>query len=263
MKSSLIKSEINNKILQIKLNNPEHQNTLSEEMIDELDSSLVKGSKNNDVKVIILSSTGPVFCAGHNLKDLNSKRKENDNGKSYYEKIFGKCSTLMMNMIKNNKPIIAVIDGVATAVGCQLISSCDLAYCSSNAMFATPGINIGLFCSTPMVPLSRNVNKKAAMEMLLTGDLINAHKAQQIGLINNVFSSEKLMEEVTEVALKISSKSMKTLKIGKRAFYQQREMSVKEAYDFTSNLMVDNMLNEDSEEGINAFLEKRKPVWKD
>ena len=167
----------------------------------------------------------------------------------------------MMNITNNPKPIIAAIDGIATAAGCQLIASCDLAYSSDKARFATPGVNIGLFCSTPMVPLSRNVSKKAAMEMLLTGDLIDADKAQQIGLVNGVFTSDKLMQKVSEVAQKISSKSMKTLKIGKKAFYKQREMSLKDAYDFTSAVMTENMLNSESEEGIRAFLEKRKPVW--
>ncbi len=261
MKAYLVKSELQNKVLHIKLNNPKNQNTLSEDMIKQLDDKLQQGSEDKSVKVIILSSTGPVFCAGHNLKDLNSQRSESDKGKSYYDKIFKNCSILMMNITKNHKPIIAAIDGIATAAGCQLIASCDLAYASDKAKFATPGVNIGLFCSTPMVPLSRNVNKKAAMEMLLTGDLIDANKAQQIGLINEVFNSDQLMQKVLEVAQKISSKSMKTLKIGKKAFYKQREMSLQDAYDFTSTLMVENMLNSDSEEGIRAFLDKRKPIW--
>ena len=261
MIACLVKSELKKNILQITLNNPKHQNTLSEAMIKQLDDKLQQGSKDNSVKVIILSSAGPVFCAGHNLKDLNSKRSESDKGKSYYEKIFKDCSTLMMNITNNSKPIIAAIDGIATAAGCQLIASCDLAYSSDKARFATPGVNIGLFCSTPMVPLSRNVSKKAAMEMLLTGDLIDAYKAQQIGLVNGVFTSDGLMQQVSEVAQKISSKSMKTLKIGKKAFYKQREMSLKDAYDFTSAVMTENMLNSESEEGIRAFLEKRKPVW--
>ena len=261
MTAYLVKSELQNKILHIKLNNTKYQNTLSEDMIKQLDDKLQQGSEDNSVKVIILSSTGPVFCAGHNLKDLNAKRSEHDKGKSYYNKIFKNCSILMMNITKNHKPIIAAIDGIATAAGCQLIASCDLAYSSDKARFATPGVNIGLFCSTPMVPLSRNVSKKAAMEMLLTGDLIDAHKARQIGLINEVFSSDQLMQKVLDITQKISSKSMKTLKIGKKAFYKQREMSLQDAYDFTSNVMVENMLNSDSEEGISAFLNKRKPIW--
>ena len=167
----------------------------------------------------------------------------------------------MINIVKNSKPIIAAVDGIATAAGCQLIASCDLAYASQESKFATPGVNIGLFCSTPMVALSRTVNKKSAMEMLLTGELIDAKKAYQIGLINNYYKSNQLLKEVFNVAEKISSKSMETVKIGKKAFYNQREMSLEDAYKYTSSVMVENILKEDSKEGINAFLEKRKPNW--
>ena len=168
----------------------------------------------------------------------------------------------MININNCSKPIIAVVDGIATAAGCQLISSCDLAYSSNRSQYATPGVNIGLFCSTPMVPLSRNVAKKHAMEMLLTGDLINAEKAMNIGLINDIFEPEKLNNKVIEIASKIASKSKTTIKIGKKAFYEQKEMSLEDAYTYTSKIMADNMLHQDSEEGINAFLEKRIPNWK-
>ena len=261
MKDTLVKSDLINKVLHLTLNDPEHQNTLSDEMISELEKKFKKASQDKYVKVIILSSTGKVFCAGHNLKDLNSKRLDLDKGKSYYAKIFRSCSLLMMNIVQNPKPVIAAIDGIATAAGCQLIASCDLAYASDRAKFATPGVNIGLFCSTPMVALSRSVSKKSAMEMLLTGDLIDAKNACKIGLINNFFNSEELMKKVFEQADKISSKSMKTLKIGKKAFYKQREMSLEDAYNYTSTVMIENMLEKDSEEGISAFLEKRKPIW--
>ena len=261
MKNNLVKSELINKVLHLTLNDQEHQNTLSDEMISELDKKFKEASQDKHVKVIILSSTGKVFCAGHNLKDLNSKRLDLDNGKSYYAKIFRSCSLLMMNIVQNPKPVIAAIDGIATAAGCQLIASCDLAYASDRAKFATPGVNIGLFCSTPMVALSRSVSKKSAMEMLLTGELIDAKNACKIGLINNFFNSEELMKKVFEQADKISSKSMKTLKIGKKAFYKQREMSLEDAYNYTSTVMIENMLEKDSEEGISAFLEKRKPIW--
>ena len=261
MKDALIKSELINKVLHLKLDDQEHQNTLSYEMISELNKKFTQASEDKNIKVIILSSTGKVFCAGHNLRDLNSKRSDQDKGKSYYEKIFRSCSLLMMNIIQNPKPVIAAIDGIATAAGCQLIASCDLAYASNRAQFATPGVNIGLFCSTPMVALSRNVSKKSAMEMLLTGELIDANKACKIGLINDYFNSDELMIKVFEQANKISSKSMKTLKIGKKAFYKQREMSIEEAYNYTSLVMTQNMLEKDSEEGIDAFLEKRQPIW--
>jgi len=261
MSNEILKIEIINKVLHLKLNDAKNQNTLSERMINEINAKLLEAAKNEKIKVVILSSSGKVFCAGHDLKDLSSKRLELDKGKNYYKKIFKNCSDLMMNITQNPKPIIAAVDGIATAAGCQLIASCDLAYASENAKFATPGVNIGLFCSTPMVALSRNVGKKSAMEMLLTGDLINAKKAKEIGLINNCYNSSDLMEIVFEKAEKITSKSMKTIKIGKQAFYKQKEMSLEDAYIYTSSVMVENMLENDSEEGISAFLEKRKPKW--
>ena len=263
MSFRLIKAEKNNNIFNIILNDEKNQNTLSEEMINELSKVFEMAESDNEIKVIILSSIGKVFCAGHNLKDLNSKRSENDNGEHYYKKLFQMCSELMISINKHSKPVIAMINGIATAAGCQLISSCDLAYSSENSQFATPGVNIGLFCSTPMVPLSRTVGKKQAMEMLLTGDLIDAKKALSIGLINNVFETEKLQENVLKIANKIASKSSATIKIGKDAFYKQKDMSLKEAYDYTSKIMTENMLHKDSEEGITAFLEKRTPNWKD
>ena len=263
MSFRLIKTEKSNNVFNIILNDEKHQNTLSEEMINELSEVFEMAESDNEIKVIILSSIGKVFCAGHNLKDLNSKRSENDNGEHYYKKLFQMCSELMISINKHSKPVIAMIDGIATAAGCQLISSCDLAYSSENSQFATPGVNIGLFCSTPMVPLSRTVGKKQAMEMLLTGDLIDAKKALSIGLINNVFEIEKLEENVLKIANKIASKSSTTIKIGKDAFYKQKDMSLKEAYDYTSKIMTENMLHKDSEEGITAFLEKRTPNWKD
>jgi len=261
MKDNLIKSELIDKVLHLTLNDPLNQNALSEKMIKELDLKLQAASKNNDVKVVVISSTGKIFCAGHNLKELKSKRLELDKGKNYYKELFKSCSNMMINIVQNSKPIIAAVDGIATAAGCQLIASCDLAYSSDQAKFATPGVNIGLFCSTPMVALSRNVNKKQAMEMLLTGDLIDAKKAYKIGLINNYFSSDELMKNVFEKAEKISSKSSKTIKIGKEAYYKQRAMSLEDAYNYTSSVMVENMLENDSKEGIDAFLEKRKPIW--
>ena len=263
MNFRLIKTEKSNNVFNIILNDEKHQNTLSEEMINELSEVFEMAESDYEIKVIILSSIGKVFCAGHNLKDLNSKRSENDKGEYYYKKLFQMSSELMISITKHSKPVIAMIDGIATAAGCQLISSCDLAYSSENSQFATPGVNIGLFCSTPMVPLSRTVGKKQAMEMLLTGDLIDAKKALSIGLINNVFEIEKLEENVLKIANKIASKSSATIKIGKDAFYKQKDMSLKEAYDYTSKIMTKNMLHKDSEEGITAFLEKRSPNWKD
>ncbi|MDC3131545.1 enoyl-CoA hydratase [Pelagibacteraceae bacterium] len=263
MNFNLLKIEETNNIYNIILSDPKKQNTLSEEMINELQTAVKNGETNKKINVILISSTGKVFSAGHNLKDLNSKRDEKDKGKEYYKRIFKLCSELMINIKNCSKPIIAVVDGIATAAGCQLISSCDLAYSSNRSQYATPGVNIGLFCSTPMVPLSRNVAKKHAMEMLLTGDLINAEKAKSIGLINDIFEPEKLNNKVIEIASKIASKSKTTIKIGKRAFYEQKEMSLEDAYNYTSKIMAENMLHQDSEEGISAFLEKRIPNWKE
>ncbi len=261
MNDTLVKSKIINKVFHLTLNDQMNQNTLGEMMINILNKKFKEASRDKDIKVIVLSSTGKVFCAGHNLKDLDLKRNDPDNGRSYYKKIFKSCSSLMMNIVQNPKPVIAAIDGVATAAGCQLIASCDLAYASDKAKFATPGVNIGLFCSTPMVALSRSVNKKSAMEMLLTGDLIDAKKACEIGLINNYFNNNDLMKRVFEQANKISLKPMQTLKIGKKAFYKQKEMLLEEAYHYTSKVMIENMLEKDSKEGISAFLEKRTPNW--
>ena len=263
MNFNLLKIEETNNIYNIILSDPKKQNTLSEEMINELQTAVKNGETNKKINVILISSTGKVFSAGHNLKDLNSKRDEKDKGKEYYKRIFKLCSELMININNCSKPIIAVVDGIATAAGCQLISSCDLAYSSNRSQYATPGVNIGLFCSTPMVPLSRNVAKKHAMEMLLTGDLINAEKAKSIGLINDIFEPEKLNNKVIEIASKIASKSKTTIKIGKKAFYEQKEMSLEDAYNYTSKIMAENMLHQDSEEGISAFLEKRIPNWKE
>ncbi len=263
MTFNLILTENNNNIFNIIMNDQKNQNTLSENMINELTSALDIADDDQNVKVIILSSNSNIFCAGHNLKDLNSQRLQNDKGESYYKKIFQMCSRLMLKINKNNKPVIAMVDGIATAAGCQLISSCDLAYSSEKSQYATPGVNIGLFCSTPMVPLSRTIGKKQAMEMLLTGDLIDANKALRIGLINDVFESNNLKENVFRIAKKISSKSSNTIKIGKQAFYKQKDMSLEDAYNFTSKIMTENMLHKDSEEGINAFLEKRSPNWKE
>ena len=262
MNFNVILTENNNNIFNIILNDKKNQNTLSENMINELTSALDIADKDQNVKVIILSSNGNIFCAGHNLKDLNSQRLQDDKGESYFKKIFQMCSRLMLKINKNSKPVIAMVDGIATAAGCQLISSCDLAYSSYRAKFATPGVHIGLFCSTPMVPLSRTVGKKQAMEMLLTGDLIDSNKALRIGLINDVFETDNLKEKVFQIAKKISSKSSNTIKIGKEAFYRQKDMNLEDAYAYASNVMTENMLHDDSKEGIEAFLEKREPNWK-
>ena len=262
--SNILKTSINNNgIFKIVLDNSKNHNVLSEEMMQNLQFALDEAASNNKIRVIIISANGSTFSAGHDLKELKKNRQNTDKGKNYYKEIMLKCSKLMMSIVNNPKPVIAEVSGVATAAGCQLVASCDLSYASKSAKFATPGVNIGLFCSTPMVALSRVVSTKHSMEMLLIGDLISSNKAAEIGLINEVVEDKILQSFVLEKALKISKKSSMTLKIGKTAFYKQIDMTLSEAYDFASNVMVQNMLKLDAEEGIDAFIEKRPPNWKD
>jgi enoyl-CoA hydratase/carnithine racemase len=250
-------------VLRLMLNNSARRNALSETMLTQLHCAITDAATDPSVRVVVLAAMGPVFCAGHDLKELTAGRKNKDNGHAYFTKIMRLCSTLMQAIVNNPKPIIAEVSGVATAAGCQLVASCDLAYAEETTQFSTPGVNIGLFCSTPMVALTRNVNSKHALEMLLTGDMISAHRAAEIGLINAVTTADNLTSKVMEMAMKIAAKSGVTLAIGKRAFYQQREMTLSEAYVFCAEVMVDNMLIRDAEEGINAFIEKRIPTWGD
>ena len=250
-------------ILRIVLNNPKSHNTLSEKMILSLQQSLDDAASDEKVRVVIIAAEGSTFSAGHDLKEMKAGRLDPDKGKSYFNKIMLQCSTLMQSIVTNPKPIIAEVNGTATAAGCQLVASCDLAYASVSARFATPGVNIGLFCSTPMVALSRNVSKKDSMKMLLTGDMIDAAEAKRISLINDHVSAEKLNDSVMHLAEKIVTKPLSTVQIGKEAFYRQYEMSLSEAYEFTSKVMTENSLADDAKEGINSFLEKRDPIWKD
>ncbi len=255
--------KLDNGIMRMNLNNPTNLNALSENMIDLMQTNLDKASLDNDVRVIIISGEGPVFSSGHDLKELKTARNNNDKGKFFFKKIMEKCSKMMQSIINNPKPVIAEVGGTATAAGCQLVASCDLAYANKTAKFATPGVNIGLFCSTPMVALSRNLSNKHSMEMLLTGDLISSEKAFKIGLINDISENDNLKNYVESQALKISKKSSLTLKIGKSAFYKQINMNLSDAYDYASNVMVENMLKLDAIEGIDAFINKRKPRWHD
>ena len=259
--SDLIIEDLKGSILKITLNNPSQQNTLSLDFINDLKKIIDKADKNDEVKVIILSSSGKVFSAGHNLKEIKSHREDKDQGLQFFTTLINSCSDLMIKIINNSKPVIAEVSGIATAAGCQLVASCDLAYASENSKFATPGVNIGLFCSTPMVALSRVVKNKHSMEMLLTGDFIDADKAKNIGLINNYFSEDSLVNEIREMANKIANKSSQTVKIGKKAFYNQAQMKTDDAYKYASEVMIENMMNQDSDEGISAFLEKREPNW--
>jgi|TARA_B110000467_G_scaffold105584_1_gene95987 enoyl-CoA hydratase/carnithine racemase len=259
----LIKEKSEEGVLRLIMNNLDQRNALSESMMSILIDEIKDASSDQSIKVIVLAANGNVFCSGHDLKEITAARENDDSGEAYFKNLFDSCSLLMQLIVNTPKPFIAEVDGVATAAGCQLVASCDLAIASHESKFATPGVNIGLFCSTPMVALSRNVNKKNAMEMLLTGDFINAEKAKEIGLINNMVEKEELTFEVNRLAEKIASKSSMTVSIGKNAFYSQTEMDLSEAYKYTSKIMRDNLLKHDAKEGVNAFIEKRSPTWKD
>ena len=250
-------------VLRLTLNDSKRRNALSEEMMTIISSALKKASNNKDVKVIVISANGPAFCSGHDLKQMSAGRQNDDDGKLYFSKVFASCSALMQQIVNHPKPVIAEVSGVAAAAGCQLVACCDLAIAADSARFVTPGVNIGLFCSTPMVALSRNVSNKAAMEMLLTGEMIDSKKAEKIGLVNRVVADDALGKETIDLARLIASKSSMVVETGKKAFYNQKEMPLSEAYKFASKVMVDNMLKHDAKEGINAFIEKRQPEWKD
>ena len=239
------------------INEPKTYNSLSFKNLNDLIRVFKKLDNDNKVKVIILEGAGKGFSAGHNLKEVKNLKK-----KKRYQKLFNLCSKLMIQIIEGKKPVIAKVHGAAYAAGCQLVASCDLAYSTKDALFATPGVNIGLFCSTPMVAVSRKIGRKPMMKMLLTGEPITANYAKEIGLINDCFTKTKLNIEVLKIAKKIASKSNLTIKIGKQTFYKQLEMPLRKAYSYTSKMMTLNMMAMDAKEGISAFLEKRKPVWK-
>jgi enoyl-CoA hydratase/carnithine racemase len=245
------------------LNRPQARNSLSEAMLEALGDALSAIAHDREVRATILAANGPAFSAGHDLKELNARRGDEDRGRTYFKHIMELCSGVMQQIVMLPQPVIAAVQGTATAAGCQLVASCDLAVASRDAKFATPGVNIGLFCSTPMVALSRNVSRKHAMEMLLTGEMISAEEAARIGLVNHVVAPDTEREEALALAKKITAKSALTLKIGKEAFYRQIEMPLADAYKYASKVMVENMLARDAEEGISAFIEKRAPKWED
>ena len=256
-KSNIIIQSSNNGISRIKLNDPNTYNALSLSTLKSLIESFKNFNDDEKTRVIIIEGSGKGFSAGHDLKEINLLK-----GKPDYKKLFSLCSDLMMTIINNKKPVIAKVHGAAFAAGCQLVATCDLALSTNDAIFATPGVNIGLFCSTPMVAVSRNVSRKKTMKMLLTGEPINAHYAKEIGLINDHFENSKLEEEVSKLAETVASKSNKIVKMGKEAFYKQLEIPLNEAYRYTSEVMSENMMTLDAKEGISAFLEKRSPNWK-
>jgi len=258
----LLRDDVDN-IAILTLNRPAARNSLSEALLEALGDAFTAIAHEGSVRAVVLAANGPAFSAGHDLKELNARRSDPDRGRVYFKHIMGLCSGVMQQIVTLPQPVIACVGATATAAGCQLVASCDLAVASSAAKFATPGVNIGLFCSTPMVALSRNVSRKAAMEMLLTGDLISAEEAWRIGLVNRVVGPGQERAEALKFAEKIAAKSTLTVKIGKEAFYRQAEMPLAEAYKYASDVMVENMLARDAEEGISAFIEKRDPTWED
>ena len=248
---------LNKDIASIIISEPKTYNALSFKNLGDLIKVFKKLDEDKNIKVIIIEGSGKGFSAGHNLKEVSELKK-----RAKYLKLFNLCSKLMLQIVEGKKPVIAKVHGAAFAAGCQLVASCDLAYSTNDAIFATPGVNIGLFCSTPMVAVSRKVNRKIMMRMLLTGDPIKANYAKEIGLINDCFAKPQFNKEVLKIAKIIASKSKLTIKIGKQTFYKQLEMPLKKAYVYTSKMMTKNMMAMDAKEGISAFLEKRKPKWK-
>lgn len=245
------------------LNRPQTRNSLSEAMLTALSDALTEIAADKAVRAVVIAANGPAFCAGHDLKELTSRRSDPDGGRAYFRYMMSLCSKTMLQIVNLPRPVIAAVQGVATAAGCQLVASCDLAVASTAAKFATPGVDIGLFCSTPMVALSRNVARKHAMEMLLTGDAISADSAYRLGLINRVVNPGKERDEALTFARKIAGKSSHIVKIGKEGFYRQAEMNLADAYQYVSEVMVENLMARDAEEGLKAFIEKREPKWED
>jgi enoyl-CoA hydratase/carnithine racemase len=245
------------------LNRPDARNSLSEGLIAELHAALNEVGSDNSVRGVVIAANGPAFSAGHDMKELTARRSDPDRGRAYFAQIMNACSAMMQAVVLLPKPVVAAVQGIATAAGCQLVASCDLAVASEAASFATPGVDIGLFCSTPMVALSRNVPRKQAMEMLLTGEPVPAAEARRIGLVNRVVPAGQEREAAIALAQKVALKSAYTVKLGKEAFYRQAEMSLADAYRYAAEVMTENMMARDAEEGIGAFIEKREPKWQD
>jgi enoyl-CoA hydratase/carnithine racemase len=252
----LLREDRGGGVARLTLNRSAARNSLSAALMSALQDEFDAIASDESVRVVVIAANGPAFCAGHDLKELRANP-----GRQFYEALFAQCSRLMLTITRLPKPVVARVHGMATAAGCQLVATCDLAVASTAAKFATPGVNIGLFCSTPMVALSRNVGRKQAMEMLLTGEAVGAEAARELGLVNRVVPPDELDATVDALAGGIAAKSPLTLAIGKEAFYRQLELGLADAYDYASEVMTRNMLARDAEEGIDAFLEKRAPSW--
>jgi enoyl-CoA hydratase/carnithine racemase len=258
---SELRSERTGAVRILTLARPEQRNSLSEAMLSALQTAIEAAAGDNSVRAVVLAAEGPVFCAGHDLKELTARRGDADGGRAYHAEIMRRCSNMMRSIVRCPKPFIAAVQGPALAAGCQLVATCDLAVAATHATFATPGVNIGLFCSTPMVALARNVPRKRAMEMLLLGEQLAADKAAEYGLVNRVVPAARVGAEALALAELIASKPKATVAIGKEAFYRQLEMELEEAYIYAGGVMVENMLHAEAKEGIGAFLEKRQPDW--
>lgn len=258
---SLLERRVTNAVLHLKMNAPERLNALSDEMIAALQAEFDALHEDRSVRAVVLSGAGKAFCAGHDLKQMTAARQSEDGGRAAYKDLFDRCATMMQSVQKIPQPVIAQVHGIATAAGCQLVASCDLAVASKDTRFGVNGVNIGLFCSTPMVALSRNIPRKHAFELLSTGAFLSAPKAAELGLINRAVPAADLEEEATLLAETIADKLAVAVKIGKQAYYNQLEMPLAEAYAYTGEAIVENMLHRDTAEGIAAFLDKRPPNW--
>jgi enoyl-CoA hydratase/carnithine racemase len=256
-----VEAERRGKVLVLTLARPDRRNSLSESMLAALQAAIDEAVRDEAVRAVVIAARGSVFCAGHDLKELTLHRRDEDRGRGYLKALMRRCSHLMRSIVACPKPVIAAVQGTATAAGCQLVATCDLAVAAEEATFCTPGVNIGLFCSTPMVALSRNVPRKRAMEMLLLGEMLPACEAAQYGLVNRVVPAAGLTAEAMRLANAVASKPPVTLAMGKEAFYRQIEMGLSQAYDYAAGVMIENMMHAESEEGIGAFLEKRPPAW--
>ncbi len=250
-----------NSVAYILLNSPDTLNSLSEEMLSALTKEFEKLKNDTKIRAVVLEGAGKAFCAGHNLKEMTKGRKAEDGGKAYFLDLFKRCARMMMLIQKLPQPVIAKVHGIATAAGCQLVATCDLAIAEKSTKFGVNGVNIGLFCSTPMVALSRNITRKKAFEMLTTGDFISAEQAKTLGLVNRVVEIDDFELETEKLAEQIASKLGVAVKIGKEAFYKQLEMPISEAYEYTGRVMAENMMFRQTEKGIDAFLNKREPTW--
>jgi len=261
--SPVLLRETLDSIAVLTLNRPASRNSLSEGLIAELHGALAELHDDARVRAVVIAANGPAFSAGHDMKELTARRTDADRGRAYFAQVMSACSAMMQAIVHLPKPVVAAVQGIATAAGCQLVASCDLAVASEAATFATPGVDIGLFCSTPMVALSRNVPRKQAMEMLLTGEQVSAERARELGLVNRVVAAGTERDGAIALAQQVALKSAYTVKLGKAAFYRQAEMSLADAYRYAAEVMTENMMARDAEEGIGAFLEKREPKWRD